>query len=180
MSGAPVLVVVSGALGAGKTTLSRQLTGPLGATMLSKDRMKESMYEPLDLTTDERSLQGSVAAMRLLYDLAATSGSPLVVEANWKPLDVPQLQALGRPTVQLFCDAPSAVLQQRVRARVRTGERHPVHRDRFVPALLEKVVSSLARPRRPLDLGCPTLAVDTSVPVDVPAVIGWVRSQVPP
>lgn len=173
-----VAVVVTGALGSGKTTLARQLAEHLRATLLSKDLLKESMYEPLGLTTDRRSLRASGAAMRLIYDLAATSHAPLVLEANWKDLDIPQLQSIGRPLVQVFCDAPTEILRRRVRDRVRTGERHPVHRDRLLPELLDSVLASLARPRQPLTLACPTLEVDTAEALDVEAVAAWVRTSV--
>lgn len=103
----PVLVVISGAVAAGKTTLGVCLAARLNATLLSKDLLKETLHEPLAIASQETSLVASDAAMRLMFSIAATSASPLVVEANFKASDVEQLAALSRPAVQIFCTAPS-------------------------------------------------------------------------
>jgi len=172
----PLLVVISGELGSGKTTLARPLAQRLGATLLSKDLLKESMYEALDLTTDRRSKAGSVAAMRLMYSIASTSASPLVLEANWKPMDVPQLAALSRPMVQLHCEAQPDVLSERVRGR----ERHPVHRDRTVPAVFDHVMAAIrSRVHEPLELPCPLIRVDTTEPVDLARLITAISDTTP-
>jgi predicted ABC-type ATPase len=168
---APLVVVVNGAAGSGKTTLSLALAPHLGATVLSKDLIKEALYEPLGLDNDSASLSGSAAAIRLIYAIAATSASSLIVEANWKAIDVSQLTALGRPMVQLFCTAPPELLRERVLTRIRAGDRHPVHRDVIVPAVLANMLDIIERQEcRPLDLQCPLLEVDTSGPVQAAAL----------
>lgn len=172
--GQPV-VVLSGALGSGKTTLARRLVQPLAATLLSKDLIKEAMYEPLGLTDDARSKAASVAAMRLIYDIAANSQSTLILDANWRPMDVPLLLGLGRTLVQVFCTAPGEILRSRVLGRVDSGERHPVHRDRMNPELLERVTAQLAAATAvPLDLACPLVVVDTTTEIDVPQLANYI------
>jgi hypothetical protein len=170
-----VAVVVNGELGSGKSTLARALAPHLGATVLSKDLLKEAMYEPLGLTTEERSLAGSVAAMRIMHALSAASASPLILEANWKPIDVEPLVALGRPLVQVVCRASADVLADRVLHR----DRHPVHRDRAVPAVQRQVLDLIERDAfKPLDLPCPLIEVDTERAVDVAALADAVRAAV--
>jgi hypothetical protein len=127
------VVVLSGALGSGKTTLGRRLVKPLRATLLSKDLLKESMDEP-------------------------------------------QLVALNRRLVQIFCSAPGSILRARVLSRVESGERHAVHRDGMVPELLERIASKVeAGTARPLDLPCPLIEVDTSGDVDLDALLARLR-----
>src|SRR5438105_11751783 len=109
------------------------------------------MYEPLDLTTDERSLLASRAAWELIFSVAKTSGGRLVLEANWRPAHCAKLLDLDRPLAQVFCDAPTETLRSRVRGRIATGERHPVQREQYVPGLLERVINELGQPRLPLD-----------------------------
>jgi hypothetical protein len=168
-----LLVVISGELGSGKSTLARALAPRRGATVLSKDLLKEAMYDPLQLTSNQTSKAGSVAAIRIIYAIAAASSSPLVLEANWKPLDVPQLVALDRPTVQVCCTAPPEVLVERVRTR----ERHPVHRDRAVPEVFAHVIDAIERRTfRPLGLPCPRIDVRTDEPIDLDALVAEIRS----
>jgi hypothetical protein len=51
---------------------------------------------------------------------------------------------------------------------VNSRERHPVHRDRTVPAVQRHVMDSIARSAfRPLDLPCPLIEVKTEHVVDV-------------
>ena len=164
------VVVLSGALGSGKTTLARRLVQPLAATLLSKDLIKESMYEPLGLDDERRSKAGSIAAMRLMYDIAAASRSPLILEANWQAMDVAQLEALNHPDrtlFQLFCTAPAAVLKRRVLGRIESGERHPVHRDAMSAELLERITAPDVADAAPLALTCPVVHVDTTGDIDV-------------
>ena len=177
MAAAPV-VVLSGALGAGKTTLGRRLVEPLGATLLSKDLLKESMFEPLSLDDDASSLRGSAAAMRILFDVASASHAPLVLDANWRTMDVLPLLALERPLLQVFCSAPGPVLKQRVLERVASGERHPVHRDGMSSELLQRIAAKVeSGGAAPLDLGCEVVTVDTTVEVDVAMLAEAIRDR---
>lgn len=167
MTAGTSLVVVHGPAGAGKTTASLALAPLLGATVLSKDLIKEALYDPLQLDDDASSLAASGAAVQLIYTIASTSSSPLIAEANWKAMDVPQLTALARPMVQLFCTAPPEVLKKRVLDRLALGSRHPVHRDGMVPTVLERMLEIIDRHEcQPLELSCPIIEIDTSRPLN--------------
>ncbi len=146
--------------------------------MLSKDRLKEALHEVMPTTTPRESLRLSVAAMAVLYRLADDSGSGVVLEANWRvEVDVALLEKLARPSVQVFCDVAPALAQQRLMARVKSRERHPVHRDAMDPEVLASMVEQAAEPGQPLPLTGPVLRVDTSGTVDLPHVARWVVSS---
>lgn len=82
------VVFVSGAPGAGKTTLAVPLAAELGFALVSKDRIKETLHDalgapPPDLAWSRRL---GAAAMELLWALAADAPA-VVVEANFRPRD---------------------------------------------------------------------------------------------
>jgi hypothetical protein len=124
------------------------------------------------------SLRLSGAAMDVLYSVAIASGSGLVLEANWRhDLDAPRLRELKLPVLEVFCFAPAGVLRQRIRRRVDSGERHPIHRDVLDPEVLAATLSAAGTGSRPLALGMPLLQIDTSGPSDhVEAIVAWLRS----
>jgi predicted kinase len=64
------VVLVSGAPGAGKTTVAVPLAAALGLPLLSKDQIKETIFDALDFTDGdlEASRRASAAAMQLLMD----------------------------------------------------------------------------------------------------------------
>ncbi len=170
-------VVVTGTAGAGKSALAAPLAQALGTVLLSKDKLKEALYEVMPTTTPTESLRLSVAAMAVLYRLADDSGSGMVIEANWRvEVDVALLEKLARPSVQVFCDVAPALAQQRLIARVRSRERHPVHRDAMDPEVLGSMLERAAERGQPLPLTGPVLRVDTSGTVDVSHVARWVVS----
>jgi glucokinase len=116
--------------------------------------------------------------MAVLYQLVGDSGSGVVMDANWRvEADVALLEHLARPLVQVFCDVAPALAQQRLVARVKSGERHPVHRDAMDPEVLASMLEQAEEPGQPLPLTGPVLRLDTSGTVDVSAVARWVVSH---
>lgn len=171
-------VVVSGVAGAGKSSLARALSPRLGVVLLSKDRLKEAMYDALPVEATEQSLWLSAAAMHALYDTAAHSPGGAVLDANWRPeADCPRLGRLALPLVQVFCDVPPAIAQQRLLDRVASGQRHRVHRDAMDPDVLRHMVRDAAEPGTPLPLRAPVVRVDTSRAVDVMSLAARVRTH---
>ena len=80
------LVYVSGAPGAGKSTLAGPLAAELGYALLGKDIIKETLHGvlgPPDLDR-ARSRELGAASMELLWALAARSPQVLI-EANFRP-----------------------------------------------------------------------------------------------
>jgi predicted kinase len=82
------VVVVSGAPGAGKSTLAVPLARALGFPLVSKDVIKESLFDSLgqvDADPLASSRRLGAAAMELLWRLAAECPSVLI-EANFRSL----------------------------------------------------------------------------------------------
>ena len=166
------LVYVSGAPGAGKSSLAGPLAAELGFTLITKDTLKETLHDALGAPEPDlawsRRLGG--AAMELLWRLAADAPA-VVIEANFRPYSefergkLAGLAGLGGRTVEVHCQCPAEVAAARYNAR----PTHPVHVLKTLP------VAAMAEYDRPVGIGGLVL-VDTTVQVDVPAVAARVRA----
>src|SRR5262245_37240382 len=80
------VVMVSGAPGAGKSTVAKPLAEALGFALLSKDLIKETLFDALGGRSNdfEFSRQIGGAAMEVLWALAARCPQ-VVIEANFRP-----------------------------------------------------------------------------------------------
>ena len=187
------VVLVTGAPGAGKTTLAVPLAAELGFALLAKDRIKETLAETLGwapggLTTAGPTTAGpttaghagelvwsqrlGAASMELLWALAADSPA-VVLEANFWPDDdrhQRRFRELGGHAVEVYCACPLTVALERYAAR--QASRHPVH------AEAHRIVTpeAWARWARPVGIG-ELVTVDTSVPVDVSELATEVRAR---
>lgn len=163
----PLLVIVSGAPGSGKSTLARRLAVELCLPLLMKDELKETLYDHLGGAPDAaRSALLGDAAYALLYRVAGRlldAGVGSVLESNfYRGWAEPALGPLvARATaVQIHCGGDAATIIQRFAERAERGQRHAGHADR---AALPRLREYLATGRcEPLDLGVPTLCVDTT------------------
>lgn len=165
------VVYVSGAPGAGKTSLAVPLAAELDYTLVTKDRIKERLHDAFGAPEADLawSRKLGAAAMELLWALAADSPA-VVIEANFRPYsdyERVKLSALvpgeGR-LVEVHCLCPPGLAVARYNARVR----HPVHVLNTLP------VEAMAEYERPVGIG-DLVTVDTTVAVDVPLVASLVR-----
>ncbi|MGD1992867.1 MAG: ATP-binding protein [Anaerolineae bacterium] len=169
-------VIISGAPGAGKSQLGRTLSQRLGWPLLSKDVIKEALADGLGMGDAAWSSRLSGAAMEVLHQVAR-SFPAAILDANFKQgRDLHRLAALPGQKVEIFCHAPAEVIAERIITRA-TSDRHPIHRDAMDPERMAQEVRELVRTLAPLDLGVPTLSLDTSLSVDEEATLAWVRTH---
>ena len=164
------LVYVSGAPGAGKTTLAVPLAAELGWALLTKDRIKETLHDALgapaaDLAWSRRL---GAAAMELLWALAADAPA-VVIEANFRPHSEYQrgkLAGLAAWPVEVHCGCPPEVAVERYNSRAT----HAVH-------VIKKLdLAAMAEYDRPVGVGA-LVGLDTTRPVDVAGVAKEVRGH---
>ncbi|WP_243316747.1 AAA family ATPase [Geothrix paludis] len=166
------LVLVSGAPGAGKTTLAVPLAAALVWPLFSKDFLKETLVEALEGPNQElafsRQLGG--AAMELLWKLAAFAPAA-VLEANFRPHsshERERLRALTAEVVEVFCDCGAAEAARRFALRAAAGA-HAAHPLRELPPDLLKEYDG------PVGAGV-VIRVDTSMPVDIASLASQVKA----
>jgi predicted kinase len=172
----PLLVVVQGPPAAGKTTVARELARRLRLPLLTKDTVKEALFDGLgagDLAWSQRLGVGTYEVLGSLAEESVGVGASLVLEGNFvcgSELET-RLAALPARFVQIHCTAPLELLLERHEGR----ERHPGHVDgERIDGLRAAVESGR---HDPLDLPGETIRIDTSEPVDVAALAEQVAAN---
>jgi predicted kinase len=128
----PLLVVVTGPPASGKSTLARQLASSLGVPFLSKDELKERLYEVFgDATEAEDEVER--AALAILFSVTRSNleaGVDVLVESNFDATtDTALFDRLDARVVQVHCGGDPAELAEEFAKRAASGRRHPGHDD---------------------------------------------------
>lgn len=134
---APLLIVIQGAPGVGKTTLLEKLRQDFTMPMLGKDEIKEFLFDTIPQSDREFSrLQGG-ASFDMLYAFARTfldaKQSVLIEGAFMTKFASGAIQKIlddtGAQYLEIFCYVDEAVRQERFKARSESGNRHAAHMD---------------------------------------------------
>jgi len=171
----PPFVVVSGLAGSGKTAVAQPLAHALGIPLISKDAIKEALFEALgsgDWAWSKTLSRAADAAMvRAAQDLDAA-----VLDNFWYAETVDELLApLPRPIVEVFCRCGPDVAFERFRRR----NRHPGHADNEHDADARRASFFDRDQKLPLKMLGPVVEVDTERPVDAASVAARVLEATP-
>jgi predicted kinase len=163
----PLLILVTGLPGAGKTSVGRTLSERLKIPFLSKDAFKERIFDTLGWKDKAWSLRVSEASHRILdyiVEEELKAGHSLIIESNFKPeIDSARFRAIqhrfGVVGVQVLCWAERDILFERYSAHHQTN-RHPGHIESATP---EEQRRDLALGKgKPLQIGGPVIELDTT------------------
>jgi predicted kinase len=159
----PPFVVVSGLAASGKTAVARPLALALGIPLISKDAIKEALFEALGFGgwawSKTLSRAADAAMVRVAQDLDAA-----VLDNFWYAETAEELLApLPQPMVEVFCHCDPDVALERFRRR----GRHPGHADQEHPVELQRASFLDRSEKLPLQTLGPVVEVDTERPVDI-------------
>lgn len=128
----PKLIIILGAPASGKTHLARRLAGDLQVPLLSKDDVKEALFDvlgPVDQEGSRRFSEASFATVLRLARRQLDARLSCVIEGNWRSAHTAAvreiLEATGAKAAQIACSVEMPELVRRFRSRIR----HPGHMD---------------------------------------------------
>lgn len=184
----PLVVIVSGAPGAGKTHLLGELAPRLALPVIAKDDIKESLGDSLgigDLAWSQRLGAATWEVLFLLFEKLLEGRTSFIAEANFStrfhPARFRQLmQRHPFDAVEIHCFAAPEILAERFRGRQQRGERHPIHHGatyeaNATPEAVAALFDTLGHV--PLELSEHIFRVDTgaSEPLDLEPIVAAIR-----
>ena len=167
-------IVVSGLPGSGKTTLARAVASDLELPLLSKDTVKEALFDTLGVGDVEWSKRLGRASVAVLL-ASARELRHCVLESFWDPrLADDELRDLDGQLIELHCSCSPETARERFQERHRR-DRHPGHLD---DQRVDDFDTWIATGRgEPLRLGGPLLEVSTESELNTDDVVAWIRKQ---
>lgn len=162
------VIIISGPPCTGKTTLSRFIVEQTGLPLVTKDNLKELLFDGLGWQDRAWSRKLGGVSYDLLYHFIETlliAKQSLIVESNFAPeIHTPKFLALQQKypfdLYQLLCHTEGEVLLERLKKRATSGERHPGHQEHLqIEELKETLLKGYYEP---LAIGGKVLEVDTT------------------
>lgn len=182
------IIMISGPPCTGKTTLGRRISQVLQLPFLSKDRIKETLFDTLGWSDRAWSRMLGAATVELLYVLMETeltANRSFLVESNFYTASATarflELKQKYRfETCQVLCHTESAALLERVKRRAESGRRHPGHVEHLI---YDEIAAGLVDGRYDaLAIGGTIIHLDTTdfEQIDYPRLFASIRAAIPP
>lgn len=169
----PVLIIVNGLPGSGKTTLAKRIASDVGLPTFSRDGMYETLYDALACESNGCPPLLGYASFTLLYAVTSSilaAGQSVIVEGFFgnpalRCAEFIQLQhAHDFEPFQILCRADGEVLLERFLARMKSEERHVGHQSQDLAWVEQNKERLLQGQLAPLALGGQLVEIDTTTP----------------
>lgn len=133
----PSVIIINGPPGVGKTTLGKKIADELQLPFISKDNIKDLLFDSLGWEDREWSKKLGGASIKLMYHFIETlidSNKSLIVEnAFHTTFATSDFEALKKKydyhPIQIICKADLKICYERFYKRATSGDRHPGHVD---------------------------------------------------
>jgi predicted kinase len=164
----PTIIIVTGRPASGKSTLAKWLAQELKLPLVSKDSIREVLFDRLGWRDREWAQVLGRASIDIMFYFARAElavGHSIIMDNSFHPpVSNPRFQALKEEydaeSIQIVCDSDHEILFQRFKTRAESGNRHPGHGDENV---LEKLYANLAdTSSQILEIGGAVIEVDTT------------------
>ncbi|MFR8471059.1 hypothetical protein BLA28_19380 [Eisenbergiella tayi] len=127
-------ILVTGIPASGKSTMARFLAEAFGLPVISKDRIKECMYDTIGFRSREEKVKLGIASMQIMYDLAEElmkSARPFILENNFENVSkeglLTILEKYEYEAITVTLTGDYKIIYQRFLERNRDPGRHPGH-----------------------------------------------------
>jgi len=163
----PMLVIVSGPAGSGKTTLAHEVARALGCPAICRDEIKEGMAHATPGFTpgpDDPLTRRTLSTFFDVLELLLRAGVTVVAEAAfqdrlWRPGLEPLTRLASLRVIR--CGVDQSIARDRIAHRVAVNPRRAAHEDHRLLRELEAGASGFEA-FDPITLDAPTIFVDTS------------------
>ena len=164
----PTLIIVTGRPAAGKSTLAKWLSQELKFPLVSKDSIREELFDCLGWKDRKWAQELGKASVDMMFYFAnaelAVGHSIIMDNSFYPPVSNPRFQALKEQyhfeSIQIVCDSDRETFFQRFKTHAETGNRHPGHGDQHVLEELYAYLSDTSS--HILDIGGSVIEVDTT------------------
>ena len=127
-------ILVTGIPASGKSTMARFLAEAFGLPVISKDRIKECMYDTIGFRSREEKVKLGTASMQIMYDLTEElmkSARPFILENNFENVSkeglLTILEKYEYKAITVTLTGDYKIIYQRFLERNRDPGRHPGH-----------------------------------------------------
>lgn len=164
----PTIIIVTGRPAAGKSTLAKWLSQQLKLPLVSKDSIREELFDRLGWKDRKWAQELGKAGVDMMFYFARAEleveHSIIMDNSFYPPVSNPRFQALKEQyyaeSIQIVCDSDRETLFQRFKSRADSGNRHLGHGDQDV---LEELYANLANnSSQILEIGGSVIEVDTT------------------
>jgi predicted kinase len=179
------LTIISGGEATGKSTIRNELARRLKISYLSKDIIKEKMFDEESVSTWNFSWYEDRAKSQLFKDIKEQleSNQSFIIEANFKSADTAKLKNLLSKDTQvyeIFCHSRGFTAFKRFVRRNESGARHRGHHDRrwYAAVFIYDICGALhiKWPYKPMQFSDRILYLDTTdlAKIDYEAIIKFI------